>query len=133
MIWILTFLQLLHAFVFHEYMGTKAPYLPFIHDKTMYNECQLIQVQFLSRHGTRYPTRNSLIDYDILANYLKQFPNMSFPLNEFKNTFDADKEGELHPKGKLDMERIAQRFNASFHHLLKDPSKVFIQASNKVS
>jgi hypothetical protein len=89
--------------------------------------CELIQVQLLSRHGTRNPKKKELVQMDTLQRHVTQLhPGTLYPefqwLTQFRVPFDKLQDGQLVQKGRQDLAALAQRDRIRYSPHLDQPS-----------
>jgi hypothetical protein len=75
-------------------------------------QCPLVQLDLVSRHGTRNPTLDFVLSCHTLHSFIHHHPNWT-GLDSFLQTwtcpFHPEEAGELVYQGQLDMIRLAQR------------------------
>lgn len=110
---------------------------PYIHDEVQTNhesdlsaECKMVHVNFLGRHGTRYPSKKDIRKINIMAhliNYLYEsqggfaFEKVQFPwVSPFQEHHDKSLtekgEQELYDIGKRMRRRFPEFFNSNLTH-----------------
>lgn len=105
----------------NQYFFTKAKFPVPPHDttsKTIFNSnptCQLVQVQLLSRHGTRNPSKRKT---EIFSNLERFLQSQSNPLlKTWSSPFQRNTSSKLNHQGRLDLFLAAERAKVRFARL----------------
>ncbi|KAJ3214757.1 PHOsphatase [Clydaea vesicula] len=111
-----------------SFLGSKRFYpAPAVNPK-IDNQCKLLQVQLVSRHGTRNPT--DVEEYINLQKFIGDHEGLDDFLKNWHSPFDPKMEGELLLQGKIEMMQLAQRALLRYAGII-DPNSTEVQSTYK--
>ncbi|KAH1167537.1 multiple inositol polyphosphate phosphatase 1 [Mauremys mutica] len=96
--------------------------------------CAPLQLRALIRHGTRFPTEKQIRKLGQLHRLLRSQARPCAAAQQFARWdmwYQPDMDGKLAPKGRLDMEQLAQRLAARFPGLFSPQRRFAFASSSK--
>ncbi|XP_008168791.1 multiple inositol polyphosphate phosphatase 1 isoform X1 [Chrysemys picta bellii] len=96
--------------------------------------CAPLQLRALIRHGTRFPTEKQIRKLGQLHRLLRSQERPCPAAQQFAHWdmwYHPDMDGKLAPKGRLDMEQLAQRLAARFPGLFSPQRRFAFASSSK--
>ena len=119
------------TFDYRSSLGSKSPYKNACPECSPLQECTLVQVQLLNRHGARYWSASKHAHFFDLVDYIVANTEPGHRLENFSIPYPKEGASLLAPIGVSNMHKAGKRFRAKYEGsgLFGDISKITIYSS----